>query len=192
VAEVTSLGLVQMTRKKIGTGLAEAFTVPCETCKGRGYHVHDVPVATQAPADGGDRESGRRNSRMPASQPAGRRPGRARGTSGSSTPAPEAVEQTQVPEHVEQTPVPETFAAAVDSPVLDAVAEAPLEAVVVDTADFPTPPVEAEVVEAQAVDPQVAEVPAEAPAFPGPAESAVEAAVEPAPASEELVSSPSE
>ena len=60
VAEVTSLGLVQMTRKKIGTGLAEAFTVPCETCKGRGYHTHDVPVATQSPADGGEREGNRR------------------------------------------------------------------------------------------------------------------------------------
>lgn len=60
VAEVTSLGLVQMTRKKIGTGLAEAFTVACETCKGRGYHVHDAPVASQAPADGGERESRRR------------------------------------------------------------------------------------------------------------------------------------
>ncbi|MCB0912028.1 MAG: Rne/Rng family ribonuclease [Propionibacteriaceae bacterium] len=60
VAEVTSLGLVQMTRKKIGTGLAEAFTVACETCKGRGYHVHDAPVASQAPADGGEREGGRR------------------------------------------------------------------------------------------------------------------------------------
>ena len=63
VAEVTSLGLVQMTRKKIGTGLAEAFTVACETCKGRGYHVHDAPVASQAPADGGDRDSSRRNGR---------------------------------------------------------------------------------------------------------------------------------
>ncbi len=61
VAEVTSLGLVQMTRKKIGTGLAEAFTVPCETCKGRGYHTHDMPVATQAPADGGEREGSRRS-----------------------------------------------------------------------------------------------------------------------------------
>ncbi|MFP5417390.1 MAG: Rne/Rng family ribonuclease [Actinomycetes bacterium] len=60
VAEVTSLGLVQMTRKKIGTGLAEAFTVTCETCAGRGYHVHDVPVATQSPSDGGDRDAGRR------------------------------------------------------------------------------------------------------------------------------------
>jgi ribonuclease E len=55
VAEVTSLGLVQMTRKKIGTGLAEAFTEPCEVCHGRGYHRHDEPVETQAPADGGDR-----------------------------------------------------------------------------------------------------------------------------------------
>ena len=55
VAEVTSLGLVQMTRKKIGTGLAEAFTETCEACHGRGYHRHDEPVDTKAPADGGDR-----------------------------------------------------------------------------------------------------------------------------------------
>jgi len=60
VAEVTSLGLVQMTRKKIGTGLAEAFTVTCETCHGRGYHTHDTPVDSQSPADGGEREHGRR------------------------------------------------------------------------------------------------------------------------------------
>ncbi|SFW73887.1 translation initiation factor IF-2 N-terminal domain-containing protein [Amycolatopsis australiensis] len=39
VAEVTSLGLVQMTRKKIGTGLLEAFSAPCEHCKGRGVIV---------------------------------------------------------------------------------------------------------------------------------------------------------
>ncbi len=64
VAEVTSLGLVQMTRKRIGTGLAEAFTVQCETCHGRGYHTHEAPVATQAPADGGDRDgNGRRTTR---------------------------------------------------------------------------------------------------------------------------------
>jgi len=49
---------VQMTRKKIGTGLAEAFSVPCETCLGRGYHIHDAPVSSQAPADGGDRDHG--------------------------------------------------------------------------------------------------------------------------------------
>ncbi len=55
VAEVTSLGLVQLTRKKIGTGLAEAFTEPCEHCGGRGYARHEEPVDSQAPSDGGDR-----------------------------------------------------------------------------------------------------------------------------------------
>ena len=39
VAEVTSLGLVQMTRKRVGAGLLEAFSVPCEACNGRGVHV---------------------------------------------------------------------------------------------------------------------------------------------------------
>lgn len=63
VSEVTSLGLVQMTRKKIGTGLAEAFTETCEHCEGRGYHTHDAPVDTQAPADGGDRNNGGGNRR---------------------------------------------------------------------------------------------------------------------------------
>ncbi len=55
VSEVTSLGLVQMTRKRIGTGLAEAFTDVCEHCGGRGYLRHDEPVESQAPADGGER-----------------------------------------------------------------------------------------------------------------------------------------
>ena len=36
VAEITSLGLVQMTRKRIGTGLLEAFTTECPQCHGRG------------------------------------------------------------------------------------------------------------------------------------------------------------
>ncbi len=44
VAEVTSLGLVQMTRKRIGTGLLEAFSTDCEHCKGRGVVIHDHPV----------------------------------------------------------------------------------------------------------------------------------------------------
>ena len=44
VAEVTSLGLVQMTRKRIGTGLLEAFSENCEHCQGRGLVLHDLPV----------------------------------------------------------------------------------------------------------------------------------------------------
>ncbi|WP_084077800.1 Rne/Rng family ribonuclease [Demequina sp. NBRC 110057] len=45
VAEVTSLGLVQMTRKRVGQGLVEAFSETCEHCKGRGFLVHGEPVA---------------------------------------------------------------------------------------------------------------------------------------------------
>ena len=44
VAEVTSLGLVQMTRKRIGQGLIEAFSTTCESCGGRGIHIHTEPV----------------------------------------------------------------------------------------------------------------------------------------------------
>ena len=46
VAEVTSLGLVQMTRKRVGQGLLEAFCEPCERCNGRGVIVHLDPVDT--------------------------------------------------------------------------------------------------------------------------------------------------
>ncbi|GAA1596691.1 hypothetical protein GCM10009804_61480 [Kribbella hippodromi] len=52
VAEVTSLGLVQMTRKRIGTGLLEAFSENCDHCGGRGLILHDEP-----------KESRRRDSR---------------------------------------------------------------------------------------------------------------------------------
>ena len=45
VAEVTSLGLVQMTRKRLGTGLLEVFSEPCEHCAGRGLIVHDQPLS---------------------------------------------------------------------------------------------------------------------------------------------------
>lgn len=65
VAEVTSLGLVQMTRKKLGLGLLETFSEPCETCAGRGIIVHHDPVTkhrqqvqTAQPAQEG---GGRRN-----------------------------------------------------------------------------------------------------------------------------------
>ncbi|HEX2143937.1 MAG TPA: Rne/Rng family ribonuclease, partial [Glycomyces sp.] len=40
VTEVTSLGLVQMTRKRVGQGLIEAFSEPCDHCKGRGVMIH--------------------------------------------------------------------------------------------------------------------------------------------------------
>ncbi|GAA0531671.1 hypothetical protein GCM10011581_16010 [Saccharopolyspora subtropica] len=57
VAEVTSLGLVQMTRKRVGTGLLEAYSSTCEHCRGRGLIVSTDPV-THANGQGGN---GRRN-----------------------------------------------------------------------------------------------------------------------------------
>ena len=53
VTEITSLGLVQMTRKRVGEGLVEAFSTPCEACEGRGFIVHHHPVETS----GGDSSS---------------------------------------------------------------------------------------------------------------------------------------
>ena len=61
VAEVTSLGLVQMTRKRIGTGLLEAFSQNCEHCHGRGLVLAESPVETNR-NQGGD-DDGRRTRR---------------------------------------------------------------------------------------------------------------------------------
>ncbi|GAB2927464.1 hypothetical protein GCM10027203_29060 [Nonomuraea fastidiosa] len=47
VAEVTSLGLVQMTRKRVGQGLLEAFSTPCECCNGRGLLISTEPVESK-------------------------------------------------------------------------------------------------------------------------------------------------
>ncbi|PFG32733.1 RNAse G [Sanguibacter antarcticus] len=56
VAEVTSLGLVQMTRKRVGQGLVEAFSETCEHCNGRGFIVQDEPIEkyTQAGTPGAE------------------------------------------------------------------------------------------------------------------------------------------
>jgi ribonuclease E len=55
VTEITSLGLVQMTRKRIGAGLLEAFSETCEVCKGRGLIMHTEPVPEKARSGAGDK-----------------------------------------------------------------------------------------------------------------------------------------
>ncbi len=62
VAEVTSLGLVQMTRKKLGLGLLESFSETCEVCAGRGLIVHHDPVVKHR-GGGGDGGGGSSRSR---------------------------------------------------------------------------------------------------------------------------------
>ncbi|MDQ2881319.1 MAG: translation initiation factor IF-2 N-terminal domain-containing protein [Actinomycetota bacterium] len=119
VAEVTSLGLVQMTRKKVGTGLLEAYSSTCEHCKGRGVLVSAEPVNVRsqpAPAAGssgapsGARDSGNGNGRRVKS--------RGRGTGA----APAASEPTVV----DELPVAAVAAAPADgshsSPMPDSAA----------------------------------------------------------------------
>ena len=72
VSEVTSLGLVQMTRKRLGTGLLEAFSTTCTTCGGRGVIVHANPVEVRSEeagrVEGGSKRS-RRGKRKPEAAP---------------------------------------------------------------------------------------------------------------------------
>ena len=58
VAEVTSLGLVQMTRKRVGAGLIEVFSENCEHCNGRGIIVSADPIDRPAGDDGGSPNGG--------------------------------------------------------------------------------------------------------------------------------------
>src|SRR5699024_3952790 len=58
VSEVTSLGLVQMTRKRVGGGLIEVFSTTCEHCHGRGLHVHADPIVSSGSGSGSSRSKG--------------------------------------------------------------------------------------------------------------------------------------
>ena len=85
VAEVTSLGLVQMTRKRIGTGLLESFSHDCTVCHGRGVVIEEAPGRAQAARGGGP-------SRPPRPEPR-QGPGRAapRRAARSSAPSPKDI-----------------------------------------------------------------------------------------------------
>ena len=145
VAEVTSLGLVQMTRKRVGGGLLEHFSTPCEHCRGRGVIVDVEPVGERGPDrapdrnDGGERDGSGRRSR------GGRGRGRdgqqngadtqrdgsgGRADAGVDVGAP-AVEQPPAVEPAAGVTAPvEAAAATVADPVADPVTEAVEEAVV--------------------------------------------------------------
>jgi ribonuclease E len=69
VSEVTSLGLVQLTRKRLGTGLIEAFSTPCPQCGGRGIIVHADPVDSAQTTGRKSESGGRRGRRSKKSRP---------------------------------------------------------------------------------------------------------------------------
>jgi ribonuclease E len=74
VSEVTSLGLVQLTRKRLGTGLIEAFSTTCPHCSGRGITLHADPVDSAAAigrkSESGGGRRGRRAKKGKAEEPA--------------------------------------------------------------------------------------------------------------------------
>jgi ribonuclease E len=72
VTEITSLGLVQMTRKRIGAGLLEAFSETCDHCKGRGVIIHTEPVPEKRPAGAANQVKAVASATVRAEVPAGR------------------------------------------------------------------------------------------------------------------------
>jgi ribonuclease E len=69
VAEVTSLGLVQMTRKKLGLGLLETFSEACDACQGRGVVVHQDPVSKSKQENSGGKRKSRSSHQQPIVEP---------------------------------------------------------------------------------------------------------------------------
>lgn len=94
VSEVTSLGLVQLTRKRLGTGLVEAFSTPCSHCGGRGIMLHGDPV-DNAGSNGRRSESGGGGGGGAASGSGGSR----RSKRGKKSAKPEEVPVVKVPPH---------------------------------------------------------------------------------------------
>ncbi|HXP20273.1 MAG TPA: Rne/Rng family ribonuclease, partial [Streptosporangiaceae bacterium] len=97
VAEVTSLGLVQMTRKRVGSGLLAAFSVPCEQCNGRGVLVSvDLTDHPQPPGRGNDR-AGSQPSGPPKPGPARSRSARGKAAVPADSKAAEPAPSRAVP-----------------------------------------------------------------------------------------------
>ncbi|MGQ4619637.1 translation initiation factor IF-2 N-terminal domain-containing protein [Nocardia sp. R7R-8] len=185
VSEVTSLGLVQMTRKKLGTGLVEAFSTTCEHCHGRGILVHSYPVepgsgeepAARTRESGSRRRRGRDKGAAAAPQPAnGSGPATehvedeaavkrahpvalAMAAHQSEEPEPEPVTDTFAEPQVEDAVEPAVAAEAAEERV---VAETVAAAVAVPAEEPETEPAEVvEVIEeVEKVEPVVTEEPA--------------------------------
>jgi ribonuclease E len=125
VAEVTSLGLVQMTRKRIGQGLLEVFSTPCEHCGGRGHVVHTEPVGDDeegaSPRRERDRERGGRRGRQAANAPV-----HLGGKQTGKVPPPPKFDEHGHVEHIDE---PEDAEQAQSDAALVEVDLAPVEAV---------------------------------------------------------------
>ncbi|WP_371516927.1 ribonuclease E/G [Kitasatospora sp. NBC_01300] len=131
VAEVTSLGLVQMTRKRVGQGLLESFSEPCVHCNGRGVIVHmEQPSAhVHTPA-------------VSAEAAAGSSKRRRRGKGGAAAEEPQAVEAAVAEVLVEGEPVREEIEGqlALEVPGVEAEAVEEAPAAQPDLVEIPAAP----------------------------------------------------
>jgi ribonuclease E len=141
VAEVTSLGLVQMTRKRVGSGLVEVFSETCEHCSGRGIVVHSEPIDRAGANDvGGANAAPSRSGRGRRGTPA------AGGSSNGGSDAVAQVEEVRTP----SGPTAAQIAAAAHAAALrraeaEAAAEVPADGIPTEA--------EAEVAEAAVAEP---------------------------------------
>ncbi|GAA1168391.1 hypothetical protein GCM10009584_06660 [Ornithinimicrobium humiphilum] len=116
VAEVTSLGLVQMTRKRVGSGLIEVFSETCAHCNGRGVIVQSEPVHRNGNGNG---NGGGHAAAEESSGSSRRGRGKGRGSSSSSASSP-AVEKHVLPPPNPNGPTPAQIAAAAHAAALQA------------------------------------------------------------------------
>ena len=131
VAEVTSLGLVQMTRKKLGLGLLETFSENCEVCAGRGVIVHHDPVVKHRSTGGSNNGGGNSNGNGNGN---GNRRQRGGGSTSPSQSAPPAANVTHsIPEGAKSALA--QIAASTKAPADGAVDTAPVEAATTDAPD---------------------------------------------------------
>lgn len=112
LGEVTSLGLVQLTRKRLGTGLLETFSTPCEACDGRGFIMHPDPVEQKDPEprrDHGHRKERQQAKNQGKNQSKGQLKERGQGKAPErSQREDKQVERTPQTEQTEQTQRPQS------------------------------------------------------------------------------------
>ena len=147
VAEVTSLGLVQMTRKRVGSGLIEVFSEQCEHCDGRGIIVQADPIdrSEGSGGDSGHHHSGGHGADKGAGSGRAGRTSR-RGKGGDTAPAQQApaAEAPSAP----SGPTAAQIAAAAHAAAIKSMSGEPAdddvaalaEPVADDTTTAPTPP----------------------------------------------------
>jgi ribonuclease E len=122
VAEVTSLGLVQMTRKRVGSGLIEVFSETCDHCGGRGIIVHADPVDKPSADSGysGGQSGGSRGGSGGTGDGDGSKSSRSgRGRRGKAVPSA----QPEPTEPLHSGPTPAQIAAAAHAAALKSVGE---------------------------------------------------------------------